>query len=200
MAEATRLERALNAARHVRSPVGRTDYDSEWLTVTVAWHLADDGRALPDRIRDILNRAAKFLRRRHGEPVLWAYAQEVSAGKARHWHLTIFVPAVYQHDFKVQFRGWATAGAFRPAPRGAVYFKAAWGMVGWKRYLLKDGTDEVRAAFNVPGTKTHARTGGLVLGKRVAVSRHLLTLIDGRELAEIAPNVVNSTQSVALAA
>ena len=174
MADATRLERALNAARHVRSPVGRPEIDSDWMTVTVAWHLADDGRDPPDRIRDVLNQAAKFLRRRHNEPVLWAYAQEVSTGKARHWHLAVFVPAIYQADFKVQFRRWVTGSVNGRVSKKAVYFKPAWQMIGWKRYMLKDGTDAVRAAFNVPDSMK--RTGGTVMGKRIAVSEHLLAL------------------------
>jgi hypothetical protein len=168
MAEAVELSNALNFARHV--PAGQMgEFAEPNVAGTVTWNLAEDGREPGDRIRDIIRRAAQFLRRA-GEPFVWVWVQEVSVGKARHWHFTIYVPAKLQAEFKRRMRRWVTANAIEPFSRRAVYFKRVWGMAGWKQYLLKDGTDEVRAAFNVPTTPSYARTGGDVLGKRVAVS------------------------------
>ena len=170
MAEAVGLSEAINFARHVPGGAGRPALNSDWMSGTVAWHLADDGREPCDRIRDILRLAAQFMRRaKPREPMLWAYVQEVSAGKARHWHFAMYVPAALQADFKRRFREWVAAGVAGTVSRKAVAMRPVFDMVGWKQYLLKDGSDDVRAAFSIPAR--WPRTGGDVTGPRVAVSR-----------------------------
>ena len=95
-------------------------------------------------------------------------AKRLAKGQAGAWHLALYVPLDLRAKFRTRFRGWLRAQAGGAMLAGAVNFKPVWYMVGLKRYLLKDGTDEVRAMFDVPDNWT--RTGGVVMGARIAVS------------------------------
>jgi hypothetical protein len=170
MKDADNLHSALLYARYLPSGATGT-YAEPNLFVTVSWHLADDGKNdVGDRIRSILRLTAQFLRG-YGEPMVWVYVQEVSDRKQVHWHWVLFVPHRLQARFKVRLQTWLAAQAMSVVLAGAVVVKPVWSMQGLKHYLMKDGTDEVREKYWVPDHL--ARSGGIVAGKRAAISRTL---------------------------
>ena len=170
MKDAVNLHEALLHARYVPSGVSGIHAEPN-LFVTVSWHLADDGKNdVGARIRSILRLTAQFLRSK-GEPMVWVYVQEVSDRKQVHWHWVVFVPWHLQVRFKARVASWLAAQAVSDVLPGAVFIKPVWLMQGLKHYLMKDGTDDVREKYWVPDHM--ARSGGIVEGKRVAISQTL---------------------------
>jgi hypothetical protein len=108
--------------------------------------------------------------------MVWVYAQEVSEKKQLHWHWVVFIPRGLQETFRRLFRGWIVQqiGTTGPLPRRAINYKRGWFGIGLLRYLLKEGTDEVRQEYWVPASME--RTGGIVEGKRIGISRSLQQL------------------------
>lgn len=193
---AVELSEHWNASRHI--PAGEPDQFAELnFTGTVVWGLADDGRDPGDRLRELWNRFARFMRRA-GEPFVWNYVQETGEVKGPHLHFTAYVPPSLQPKLKLRFPRWVAAHAIGPVSPDAVYFKPAWNPLGWKQYLLKEGTDEVRAAFNVPDD--WPRAGGIVMGKRMAVSPPIKASARIATVTTMTPRRASSTTSTATTA
>jgi len=162
-AEVDELFTALNFARRV--PAGRVGTFAEPnRSITTVWGMTSRARLpAPDNIRHVLTRAAQFMRRT-GEPTVWAYVQEWGPVKGVHWHLLIYVPADQWRTFRKRFRSWAGGKG------AAIDFTDIRTMHGQKLYLAKESADDVRADRGVPDDERHARRGGEVMGKRMAVS------------------------------
>ncbi|UTP41436.1 hypothetical protein M9M90_09750 [Phenylobacterium sp. LH3H17] len=146
------------------------------LFITIQWKHAECPIPVATRTQRFLNLAGTWLKRATGAPAVWAYAREVGRLKGEHLHLVIHVPPRHSAAFKRAAFGWiemeatgevrASAARIMPITKGTLSSDL-------KRYLLKEGTDEVRTAHWVPNTAKYRRTGGVVLGKRIKVSHSI---------------------------
>lgn len=166
MAEAENLSDGLNFARALRLEPN--------LLVTLQWLCAPSGVDAPDRIQMTINRAASWLRRR-GVGMTWVYVREVGLKKGEHLHWLIFVPKRHHRAFTQKLRDWVEADTLGEVEARAVDARPTKGDLHryLKRYLLKNGTDQVRRAFWVPASAKYRRTEGVTLGRRVKLSRSI---------------------------
>lgn len=147
------------------------------LHVIVHWRFAPSGVSEFDRVQHLLNLVGQWQRRQGFKPV-WAYARE--NGTARtfdglHLHLLIHVPGGAQggrgKDFIAAVRGWVATSSDDFEDRAV---KSVWirddGVVS---YCLKEGTDDVHAAYGVWPVHRKRRNGHPVPGKRMGVSHSI---------------------------
>jgi len=163
-AEAANLSKALNHSRLLRAEPNTF--------ATVQWLLAPSSVRTPERVQFLVNRYGAWCRR-HNVPIVWAYVREVGSRKGEHLHMAAYVPRRLRRAFLAALEGWVQHDCSSPIPERTIDVRPiTFGLNTWlKKYLLKNGTDQVRRLFGV--SKKHQRTEGVTMGRRVRVSRSI---------------------------
>lgn len=148
------------------------------LHITIHWRFAPSPVPDADRVHQLVNVMAGWLRRRTGSPAVWVYARENGTARSldgMHLHLMVHVPGGRDGGMGKAFlsalTGWVASSATDYEDRAV---KAVWvwdkGIIG---YLLKEGCDQAHQAFEVLPKHRAKRNGHPVPGKRVGICRSI---------------------------
>ncbi len=184
--ENTDVIKAVNALHFASYELKRTPN----VHVTVHWARVGGEMDPPTRITRLMNRVGTWLRRQRpagmssGDqfPVVWLYVRETASAKGEHLHLFLHVPPAFVatraglSQFETLFCGWVAAdGALMDQPKSkAVYVQpklTQFQQRDMRAYLLKEAGEDVLENHGIDAHHAAKATGGLILGKRVAVSR-----------------------------
>jgi hypothetical protein len=142
--------------------------------VTVQWRLAPSATPEPERVSDLLNDLAIWIRRRTHQRAVWAYSREGGLKKGVHLHLLVHVPPHLIEDFTVAVKRWieAKADSFegRAVRVDPIHLPT---LDNLKSYLLKEGDNRVHEACGVLAHHRADRKGYPVPGKRMGVSHSI---------------------------
>lgn len=142
--------------------------------VTVQWKNAPSATPEPERVSNLLNDLAIWIRRRTHQRAVWAYSREGGPKKGVHLHLLVHVPPYLIGDFTIAVGRWVKAKSETFDPRAVkvdpIYLPT---LDTLKSYLLKEGEARVHEACGVLPEHRNGRNGYLVPGKRLGVSHSI---------------------------
>ena len=147
--------------------------------VAIQWRHAPSQADPFDRLQDLLNLFSIWSRRKLKHAPVWLYNRERNKVKGEHVHLLMHVPDRLVSQFEKTLRGWLALraqdeGEDLPLHSAVRVERILSGLHGAaKTYHLKEGSDEVHRLFGVPASQRRKRTGLVIHGKRLAVSRSI---------------------------
>ena len=158
------------------------DFDAAWryaiasgfppnLVVTFYWAHAPADRDHIDRMTGIKEAMYSWIERHApGTPFVWLEVREATHADGEHVHFAVHIPPSLLRAFSMMVETWIERGT-RPGEfcKTASDVRRIWNWVGLRNYMLKGGTEKVRAHFGI--NRRWSKDQGLLLGKRTRVAQ-----------------------------